>query len=185
MEAVLDDMSAPELPGARRVAPTLSEALNRFEPPPGFVPVTIERQVKTIRYGFHAAGLSLLIRQGVVSEIVPMMPFAEIPNGPGWLLGVINLHGNLVPVCDLGRALGSDAGAGSAKPMILVIDKGAKSAGFLIDGYPRALVDLRPASQVQGLPDLLARHVAATLTTKEEVWLEFDHEGFLEGANRQ
>lgn len=185
MEAVLDGMCAPEVAGARRAAVTPSEALNRFEPPPGFVPVTIERQVKTIRYGFHAAGLALLIRQGISSEILPMMPFAAIPNGPGWLLGVINLHGNLVPVCDLGRALGIDAGAVSTKPMILVIDKGAKSAGFLIDGYPQALTDLRPASQVQGLPDLLARHVAATLATEEEVWLEFDHEGFLEGANRQ
>lgn len=178
-------MPAPGIIGARRATVMPSEALNRFEPPPGFVPVTIERQVKTIRYGFHAAGLCLLIRQGTGSELVPMMPFAAIPNGPGWLLGVINLHGNLVPVCDLGRALGRDAGSGSAKPMILVIDKGVKSAGFLIDGYPRALADLRPASQVQGLPDLLARHVAATLATDEEVWLEFDHEGFLEGANRQ
>lgn len=183
-------MALGELPAASPVNATRatvmpSEALTRFEPPQGFVPVAIERQVKTIRYGFHAAGLALLIRQGIGSEVVPMMPFAPIPNGPGWLLGIINLHGNLVPVCDMGRALGRTAEPGSAKPMILVIDKGAKSAGFLIDGYPCALTNLRPASQVQGLPDLLARHVAATLANDEEVWLEFDHEGFLDGANCQ
>lgn len=185
MGAALHHLPASAATNSGRVVISPGEALTRFEPPPGFVPVAVERQVKTIRYGFRAAGLGLLIRQGIGSEVVPMMPFAAIPNGPGWLLGMINLHGNLVPVCDLGRALGREIASGSAKPMILVIDKGMKSAGFLIDGYPCALTDLRAASQVQGLHELLARHVAATLATDEEVWLEFDHEGFLDGANRQ
>lgn len=185
MGAVPSDLPVSSAMNARRETVTPSEALTRFEPPPGFVPVAIEQQVKSIRYGFHAAGLALLIRPGIVSEVVPMMPFAAIPNGPGWLLGIVNLHGNLVPVCDMGRALGMTAEPGSAKPMILVIDKGVKSAGFLIDGYPCALSNLRSSSQVQGLPDLLARHVTAALATDEEVWLEFDHEGFLDGANCQ
>jgi len=98
---------------------------------------------------------------------------------------MINLHGNLVPVCDLGRVLGGDAAAGSAKPMILVLDKGDKAAGFVIDGYPFAVTGLRQASQVPGLSELLRRHVTDTLATENEVWLEFDHEGFLEEANRQ
>jgi twitching motility protein PilI len=162
-----------------------SQALNRFEPPAGFAPVATEVAAKQVRYGFRAIGLSFLIRERVPSEVVPMMPFAAIPNGPGWLLGMINLHGNLVPVCDLGRVLGGDAAAGSAKPMILVLDKGDKAAGFVIDGYPFAVTGLRQASQVPGLSELLRRHVTDTLATENEVWLEFDHEGFLEEANRQ
>ncbi|MCX7156601.1 MAG: chemotaxis protein CheW [Rhodocyclales bacterium] len=169
----------------RRTAVLPSEALNRFQPPEGFAPVATGTVAKKLRYGFRAVGLSMLIREGMPSEVLPMMPYAAIPNGPGWLLGMINLHGTLVPVCDLRRVLETGAEGGSAKPMILVLDKGDKAAGFVIDGYPCAVTGLRPTSQVSGLPDLLGRHVTATLATDDEVWLEFDHAGFLDGANQQ
>jgi len=168
-----------------RPALSPSEALNRFEPPEGFAPVATETVAKKLRYGFHAVGLSMLIREGMPSEVLPMMPFAAIPNGPGWLLGMINLHGTLVPVCDLRRVLENSAEPGMAKPMILVLDKGDKAAGFVIEGYPCAVTGLHPTSQVSALPELLGRHVTATLATEDEVWLEFDHAGFLDGANQQ
>ena len=159
-----------------------SEALTRFEPPKGFVPVSLESATKQLRYGFRTAGLGLLIRQGVGSEAVPMMPMAVIPNGPIWLLGMINLRGNLVPVCDLRRLIGGDTDIAVEKPTILVLDKGDKAAGFLIDGYPLALTSLRPANQLPGLSEHLVRHVKTMIGTDEEVWLEFDHEGFLDAA---
>lgn len=180
----MSDIRANAADFVRRAVVPPNEALNRFEPPEGFAPVATEEVVKKVRYGFRAVGLSFLIRERMVSEVVPMMPCAAIPNGPGWLLGMINLHGNLVPVCDLKRVLSSNADPGSAKPMILVLDKGDKSAGFVIDGYPCAVVGLRQTSQVAGLPDLLGPYVTDTLATDDEVWMEFDHQGFLEGANQ-
>lgn len=161
-----------------------SEALNRFEPPEGFAPVATEVATKRVRYGFRAAGLSFLIRERLASEVVPMMPLTAIPNGPGWLLGMINLHGNLVPVCDLKRVLGAGDAQVSGKPMILVLDKGENTAGFVIDGYPCAVSGLRPSNPVPGLPGVLARNVLTTLATDDEVWLEFDNEGFLDEANQ-
>lgn len=172
--------SSGEIPLGGGILP--SEALSRFEPPKGFVPVSLESAAKQLRYGFRTAGLGLLIKQGVGSEAVPMMPMAVIPNGPAWLQGVINLRGNLVPVCDLRRLVGGDPESAMEKPMILVLDKGDKTAGFLIDGYPLALTALRPANQLPGLPESLERHVKTMISTNEEVWLEFDHEGFLEAA---
>lgn len=168
----------------RRAAVPPSEALNRFEPPEGFAPVATGVATKHIRYGFRAAGLSFLIRERMPSEVVPMMPFAAIPNGPGWLLGMINLHGNLVPVCDLKRLLGTGDAPEPDKPMILVLDKGENAAGFVIDGYPCAVTGLQPSNPVPGLPDLLAGNVLNTLATDAEVWLEFDNEGFLDEANQ-
>lgn len=159
-----------------------SEALNRFEPPEGFIPVMLDAATKQQRYGFRAAGLGLLIRQSVGSEAVPMMPIAAVPNGPVWLLGMINLRGNLVPVCDLRRLIGGDPDAALEKPLILVLDKGEQAAGFLIDGYPIALTALRPANQLPGLPQPLEKHVRTMIAPNEELWLEFDHEGFLDEA---
>jgi hypothetical protein len=161
-----------------------SEALNRFEPPAGYVPVAVEAVSKSVRYGFRAGALALLIRQGTGSEVTPMMPVTSIPNGPSWLLGMINLRGNLVPVCDMTRALGLGGGSGSAKSMILILDKGDRAAGFVIDGYPCALSGLRTVGQVADLPGPLAPHVLSALADDDDVWLEFDHAGFLAAASR-
>lgn len=181
------DPIPPEFPGRKEEAPAgsavyPSEALNRFEPPEGFVPVATETVTKQLRYGFRSGGLSLLINGGVGSEVVPMMPLAIIPNGPAWLLGVINLRGNLIPICDLARLQPDAPETDARKTMILMLDKGEKAAGFIIDGHPCALTDLRPLNQVPALPEFLARHVRAASSTEEEIWLEFDHEGFLLGG---
>jgi len=172
--------SSGDAPLEQVIAP--SEALHRFAPPEGFIPVMLETTAKQLRYGFRSAGLGLLIRQGIGSEAVPMMPMATIPNGPVWLLGMINLRGNLVPICDLRRLIDGKPNAALEKPMLLVLDKGEQAAGFLIDGYPIALTGLRPANQLPGLPQPLEKHVKTMLAPDEEVWLEFDHEGFLEEA---
>lgn len=179
----LSDASRPsgDMPLGDGILP--SQALSRYEPPEGFVAVALESATKQQRYGFRSAGLGLLIRQGIGSEAVPMMPMADIPNGPAWLVGVINLRGNLVPVCDLRRLIGGSDIA-LEKPMILVLDKNDKAAGFLIDGYPLALTLSRPANYLPGLSEMLEKHVRAMISTDEEVWLEFDHEGFLETVSR-
>lgn len=184
MNAIAPDIPAG-LPDFEPVLLPPSVALNRFEPPAGFVPVAIETVSKSVRYGFRAGGLALLIRQGTGSEVVPMMPVTAIPNGPAWLLGMINLRGNLIPVCDMNLALGLGAGGGSAKSMILILDKGDRAAGFVIDGPPCALSGLRAVDQVAGLHDSLAPHVLSVLADNDDVWLEFDHPGFLEAASRR
>jgi hypothetical protein len=69
------------------------------------------------------------------------------------------------------------------RPMILVLDKGDKAAGFLIDGLPLAMTELQPANQLPDIPQPLEKHVTAMITPDEELWLEFDHEAFLEEAS--
>lgn len=156
-----------------------SEALTRFVPPEGFVPVATETTSRQLRYGFRVADYLLLIRAGVGSEVVPMMPVAVIPSGPAWLSGIMNLRGNLVPVCDLARLLGHQGDASPRHPMLLVLDKGDKAAAFVIDGYPRALTSLHRLNQIPTLPDLLAHYVSTAYSEGDDIWLEFDHEAFL------
>lgn len=156
-----------------------SEALNRYEPPEGFVSVSTEEKTGELRYGFRTADLSLLIHRGVGSEVVRMMPIATVPAGPAWLRGMINLRGNLIPVCDLARLLGQEVDVAKRDLMILVLDKGESAAGFIIDGHPHALTSLRPLNQIPVLPDLLSRYVEAAYSIENEIWLEFDYTGFL------
>ena len=179
--ATADHSSSGTPAQVQEIAP--SEALNLFAPLEEGVPVMLDAITKVLRYGFRSAGLRLLIRQGVGSEVVPMVPMAIIPNGPAWLIGMLNLRGNLVPVCDLRRLIDGNTEASLEKPMILVLDKGDKAAGFLIEGFPLALTELQPANQQSGIPQPLEKHVSAMITSGEELWLEFDHETLLEEAS--
>lgn len=168
----IDDMSL-------RTGILPSEALNRYVPPEGFVSVSSDTKTEELRYGFRTANYSLLIHRGVGSEVVRMMPIAMVPAGPAWLRGIINLRGNLIPVCDLVRLLGQENDIAKRELMILVLDKGERAAGFLIDGHPHALTSLRPLNQIPVLPDLLSRYVEAAYSNENEIWLEFDYAGFL------
>jgi twitching motility protein PilI len=161
-----------------------SAALNRFAPPQGFMPSSAAREERRVRYGYRAAGQAFLIGERITAEVVPPMPLGYIPNGPAWLLGLINLHGNLVPVCDLGRMLRNGPDTPPARPMYLVLGKGDRAAGLLIDGYPGPVSGLHQTHRIPGLPDLLARHVSATFVADDTFWFDFDHQGFLEEAGQ-
>jgi purine-binding chemotaxis protein CheW len=43
---------------------------------------------------------------GAVERVLPMVAVAPLPNGPAIALGVINVHGRVVPALDLRRRLG-------------------------------------------------------------------------------
>lgn len=162
---------------------SLGDAFNRFNPPEGFNLGGAELAQRMVRYGFRAAGFSFLIREGLGSEVVPMMSCATIPNTPSWLLGVVNLHGNLVPVCDFMRVSGNYSKVpDSANSMILVLGKGDSVAGFIIDGYPLAVVNPQQTNHISGIPEWLASSVTSTFIFNNEVWLEFDYESFLRKA---
>lgn len=42
----------------------------------------------------------------VVREVVRALPITAVPRGPSWLLGLVNLRGDIVPVIDSAGALG-------------------------------------------------------------------------------
>ncbi len=139
-----------------------------------------------VRYGFRVGSLSFLIPWGTGSEVVPLVSPAAIPNSPKWLLGVVNLRGSLVPVFDLGKVLGvavdraaERANAPGTKSAILVLDKGERAAGLLIDGFPCRLVGLRPAPQLPALPEELRAHVSTACADDAEIWLELEYDGLL------
>lgn len=161
-----------------RLAP--SAALTRFQPPAGtLLGAEAVREEPQVRYGFRVSSLGLLIRPGTGSEVVDARAIATLPNAPRWLAGIMNLRGNPVPVFDLCAALELARNDDSQKSMVLVLDKGDAAAGLLIDGMPRAVSQVRPIAQPTALPARLQPFVPHALATGDDVWLEFDHAGFL------
>lgn len=167
------------------------EALGRFAPNERLQLEAEGEKEQIARFGFRVGGLGLLIGHNVGSEVVPPAAIARIPNTAGWLSGVTNLRGNLVPVFDLALLFESEAEAGEAsgaqraKKMILVIGNGERAAGLLIDGYPRAVGSASPLHELPPLPDALSPHAGAGYLHDGMAWIEFRHEEFFEALARR
>lgn len=55
---------------------------------------------------FAAESERYALRLPVVERVLPMVAVSPLPKAPAVALGVINLHGTVVPVLDIGRRLG-------------------------------------------------------------------------------
>jgi chemotaxis signal transduction protein len=94
---------------------------------------------------------------------------------PANLLGLVNLHGRIVPLFDL-AALFETQHLAQEKRMLLVIGHGNDAAGIVIDGLPRRMVFLPEARIVAPeLPGAAAAAVRATYTAGKDAWFEFDY----------
>ena len=175
-QSLREDSVAGEwmLPGA---------ALDRFEPPGDMVlSATVEKEVG--RYGFKIGTLGLLIQTGSGSEVMQMPTIWTLPGAPPWLLGLINLRGNLVPVFELRQVLGMDSRIADKNQLVLIFDQGDKAVGVVIDDFPRPLSALSPLPALPQLPTVLSSHVHRGYVKDEMIWLEFDHNSFFEEITR-
>jgi twitching motility protein PilI len=161
------------------------DALAYFEPPVGvqLAVVKQEQQSERARYGFRIGDLGLLIDANTGSEVLAMPPVATLPNTPPGFLGLINLRGNLVPVYELRTLLDFAQRPSGVQALVLVFGKDEHAVGVSIDGYPDALLELRPILHLPTLPDVLRKHVSAGFIKDDTIWLEFNHHTFFEAIS--
>jgi twitching motility protein PilI len=165
-----------------------SAALSRFKPPRGVATgiKTVGRE--RVRYGFRVGSIGMLIDQDTVSEIMEQIPIYPLPNTPPWMLGLVNLRGNLAPVFDLKQVLELEDGRQDGRPWerrLLILDRGDKAVGILIDGLPQTAVTSHALSRLPPLPPVLQTHVAKAYAQADLVWLEFDHQSFFRSLSRR
>lgn len=124
------------------------------------------------REGFRIGHLGLMIRYEDGSELADLPATYRLPNAPEWCIGVVNLHGLLVPVFDLASYLGIEHQIGS-RPMLLVLGHGPDSAGVVIDGLPQRL-KFKSTDRAEGAPIPAALEVCATHTywASEHTWID-------------
>jgi purine-binding chemotaxis protein CheW len=68
-----------------------------------------------------------------VHEIIRMPEITRLPNTPGFIKGVINLRGSVIPVVDVRDRFGFPAGEVTDLTRIIVIEIGEKLVGLLVD----------------------------------------------------
>lgn len=68
-----------------------------------------------------------------VSEILNLSNYTQVPGAKPWILGLANIRGNLVTLCDLSWFLSGVRTPITARTRILVTDMQNRPMGFLVD----------------------------------------------------
>ena len=116
--------------------PPLPPELAALATPPG---AAAENPDEIVRQAFRIGRMRLLAPFATASELTEMPNVYPLPRAPANLLGLVNLHGRIVPLFDL-TALFETEHLPREKRMLLVIGHGDSAAGIAIDGLPRRMV---------------------------------------------
>lgn len=179
-------MSQPTSSNAGQTSEYLppSVALQRFSPPGDLLWTDAAPVIERKRYGYRVGSLNLLIKTEIGSEVIRAQPVAPLPGAASFLLGLINLRGNLVPIFDMTLALTGRCSEMTIGKLFLILDKTENAVGMVIDSYPQPLTELRSLSEIPHLPASLEAHVPAAYIKDERIWLDFNHESFFEKLSR-
>lgn len=132
-----------------------------------------------VRYGYTVGDIGLLVGERAGCEVISVPKIVRIPATPGWLLGVANLRGSLVPLFDL-KSLFEIARPADEERFALIFDRGDQAVGILVTDYPKPLVGLEAVGQLPPLPATARDFVGAAWRHGRSVWLEFEHRRFFE-----
>lgn len=83
--------------------------------------------------GFRLGERWLVAPREDVREVIVPPPLTRVPGARPWLLGLANVRGSLLPVCDLHRLLGEEHQVMARSSRVLVYNSERVPAGFLVD----------------------------------------------------
>jgi len=93
------------------------------------------RQMVSFRLGEEEYGVDILC----VQEIIRLSRITPVPNAPGFVQGVLNLRGKVIPVIALRQRLGLPPGAESRDTRIVVVDLPPNTIGFTVDAVSEVI----------------------------------------------
>ena len=105
-------------------------------------------QFITFRSGDQEFGADIM----TIREIRGWTPTTPLPHAPGYVCGVINLRGVVLPVVDLKARLGQGATEATQKQVIIVVKCGNRTIGLLVDAVSDIITV--KASDIQATPEL-------------------------------
>ncbi|HJV89200.1 MAG TPA: chemotaxis protein CheW [Holophagaceae bacterium] len=105
---------------------------------------------------FSSGGETFAMDIGSVREVLQYEGLTEIPLMPGFIRGVINLRGAVVPVIDLARRLGRNLANVARRTCVVILEvpagDGLQVVGILVDSVNEVL-DIAPA-EIDPAPSL-------------------------------
>ena len=107
-------------------------------------------QLVSFTIGNEEFGVNILF----VHEINRMLQITKVPNSPGFVDGVINLRGRVIPVINLRAKLGLGRKEHDKNTRIIVVEVIGKTVGFIVDAVKEVL--RIPKDITEAPPDLVA-----------------------------
>ncbi|MDM8558148.1 chemotaxis protein CheW [Candidatus Parabeggiatoa sp. HSG14] len=157
-----------------------SQALNRPLNRQALAPSISEGEKVTRRIGFLMGNVGLLIAQLAISELSEPLEICPIPFTANWLLGLINLRGNLVPVFDLHQLLQMERSV--EKGQLLILGQGQNAGAIVIEELPKHLTftEADKLNSPPPMPSIIKPFTASGYEKNGQIWFNFDHLGFFE-----
>ena len=101
---------------------------------------------------FFLSGEEYGIDVRLVQEIIRVGEITQVPRAPGFIKGVINLRGRIIPVIDLKRKLGlGEVSEAARQSRIVVVKVRDRMVGLLVDGASQVLKV--PVASIEAAPE--------------------------------
>ena len=111
-----------------------------------------------------------------VQEVLRMTEIAPVPGAPHYVLGIINLRGNVVTVIDSRKRFGLPEKEPDDSTRIVIIEAGDHVVGILVDSVAE-VVDLR-ASEMETAPnvgtDESSKYIQGVATRENDLLIVVD-----------
>lgn len=107
-------------------------------------------QLVTFRIGEEEFGVDIL----AVQEIIRTMAITKVPKAPGFVEGVINLRGKVIPIVDLRKRFGLPGRPHDKHTRMIVIQLGTMVVGFMVDSVSEVL--RIPANTIDAPPAVVS-----------------------------
>lgn len=129
-------------------------------------------QCVTFRLDEETYGINVM----QVQEVLRVTEIAPVPGAPDYVLGIINLRGNVVTVIDTRERLGLEAKERDESTRIVIIEADKLVVGILVDAVAE-VVDL-PASEIESPPsvgnDESSKYIQGVATREGELLILVD-----------
>ncbi len=103
---------------------------------------------------FFIGGVTYGIEMLYITEIVGLQPVTEMPDMPGYMKGIINLRGKIIPVMDIRLRFGIESRDYNDRTCFIVIDISSIPVGLIVDSVSEVVAI--PAEDVSDVPQTSA-----------------------------
>lgn len=97
------------------------------------LPQQVEAKASWDGVGFRIGNINLVTGKDEIKEILHYPLVTRVPGAKGWVLGISNIRGNLLPILDLYGFLSGDMSHVTRNTRVLVLQHMGVSAGLLVD----------------------------------------------------
>jgi len=133
----------------------------------------------TFRLGGETYGVNVM----QVQEVLRYTDVAGVPGAPSYVLGIINLRGNVVTVMDTRKRFSLDQGEITDATRIVIVETGEHTVGILVDSV--AEVVYLKQSEIENPPntghDETARFIQGVCNKNDELLILVELEKLLTG----